>query len=95
MLFTSDDRLKLLSHILDTKYFGDYSKGIETIKEYRKEVIRKRNILGHAVLVPNGKPSAVIKDDGKTVDIAEMRELRKLILKLRSDFRDLLSAMKA
>ena len=95
MLFTSNDRLILLNRILKTNYKSDYPQGIETIKKYQDEVIHQRNLLGHAVLVPNGKPSAVIKDDGKTVDIAEMRELRKLILKLRSDFRDLLIAMKA
>ena len=64
-----------------------------TVKSYREGVVGNRNILGHAVLVPQGKPDSVVDDNGKVVDIAQMRELRKLILGLRADFRILLDAM--
>lgn len=94
MLFTSDDRLRMLAKILGMEEFAAYSGSVTTIKAYREGVVHDRNTLGHAVLVPQGKPSAVVDDAGKTVDIAQMRELRKLILSLRADFRALLDAMR-
>jgi len=95
MLFTSDDRLRMLSSILGMDEFAVYSAGVTTVKSYREGVVRDRNTLGHAVLVPQGKPSTVVDDTGQVVDIAQMRELRKLILSLRADFRALLDAMQA
>lgn len=93
MLFTSDHRLRMLASILDKEEFKAYSVGVATVKSYREGVVGNRNILGHAVLVPQGKPDSVVDDNGKVVDIAQMRELRKLILGLRADFRILLDAM--
>lgn len=93
MLFTSDQRLRMLSNILHMEEFEDYSTSVTTIQRYREGVVGERNILGHAVLVPHGKPSTVIDGDGKVVDLEEMRKLRKLILDLRTDFRNLLDAM--
>lgn len=93
MLFTSDHRLRFLAEILSMDEFKAYEDGMTTVKAYRESVVGERNNLGHAVLVPQGKPSAVVDDTGKVVDIAQMRELRKLILNLRSDFRALLDAM--
>lgn len=95
MLFTSDDRLRMLASILGMEEFAAYSASVTTIQSYRDGVVHDRNTLGHAVLVPQGKPSTVIDDTGKAVDIAQMRELRKLILSLRADFRVLLDAMQA
>lgn|GEM_PF-2480452 len=93
MLFTSDHRLRLLANILGMNEFAAYSSGVTTVELYRKGVLGDRNTLGHAVLVPQGKPSSVVDDAGKVVDIDQMRELRKLILGLRVDFRALLDAM--
>lgn len=93
MLFTSDDRLRLLANTLDMSEFAAYSASVATVESYRDGVVHDRNTLGHAVLVPQGKPSSVVDDTGKVVDIAQMRELRKLILSLRADFRALLEAM--
>jgi hypothetical protein len=93
MLFTSDHRLRLLANILAMSEFEAYSTGVTTIKLYREGVVRDRNTLGHAVLVPQGKPSSVVDDTGNVVDIDQMRKLRKLILGLRADFRALLDAM--
>jgi hypothetical protein len=94
MLFTSDDRLRMLGNILERAEYTSYSAGVATVNSYREGVVRERNTLGHAVLVPQGKPSSVIDDVGNTVDIEKMRELRKLILNLRADFRSLLDAMR-
>lgn len=93
MLFTSDHRLRMLASTLGMADFAAYESGIATVKSYREGVVQDRNTLGHAVLVPQGKPSTVIDDAGKTVDIEQMRALRKLILGLRTDFRALLDAM--
>lgn len=93
MLFTSDHRLRMLASILSMNEFTAYATGVATVKSYREGVVGNRNTLGHAVLVPQGKPSSVVDDAGKVVDIAQMRELRKLILGLRADFRALLDTM--
>lgn len=95
MLFTSDDRLRMLASILGMGEFLAYSASVTTVTSYRDGVVQGRNNLGHAVLVPQGKPSSVVDEAGKVVDIAEMRDLRKLILSLRADFRALLDAMQA
>lgn len=95
MIFTSDDRLRMLSSILGMDEFAEYSAGVTIVESYRDGVVRNRNTLGHVVLVPQGKPSSVVDDAGKVVDITQMRELRKLILSLRADFRNLLDAMQA
>jgi enamine deaminase RidA (YjgF/YER057c/UK114 family) len=95
MLFTADDRLRMLANILYMEAFAAHSDRVTTIESYRDGVVHDRNTLGHAVLVPEGKPSSVVDDTGKVVDIAQMRELRKLILSLRADFRALLDAMQA
>lgn len=93
MLFTSDHRLRLLASILRMTEFAEYSAGVKTVVSYRDGVVHNRNTLGHAILVPQGKPNKVVDDSGQVVDINQMRELRKLILNLRADFRDLLDAM--
>jgi len=73
--------------------FEAHATGIATVKAYREGVVRERNTLGHVVMVPQGKPNSVIDDAGKVVDMVQMRELRKLILNLRADFRALLDSM--
>lgn len=93
MLFTSDHRLRLLASILGKEAFAEHLDKVPVIQSYRESVVTKRNNLGHAVLVPHGKPNSVVDENGKTVDIDEMRELRKLILGLRADFRALMDAM--
>jgi hypothetical protein len=93
MLFTSDHRLRMLAHILGMESFAEHSFGVATVNSYREGVVGSRNTLGHAVLVPNGKPSTVVDDAGQVVDLDKMRELRKLILDLRTDFRALLEGL--
>lgn len=95
MLFTSDDRLQLLEKILGMPAFEAHSVSVTTVASYRDGVVQGRNMLGHAILVPQGRPDRVTDDTGKEVDINQMRDLRKLILSLRADFRVLLDAMQA
>lgn len=93
MLFTSDHRLRLLASVLGMDEFAAHSARAATVKSYRDGVVGNRNNLGHIVLVPQGKPSSVVDEAGAIVNIVQMRELRKLILSLRADFRALLDAM--
>lgn len=93
MLFTSDHRLRMLASVLGMAEFAAFSGSVATVASYREGVVHDRNTLGHAVLVPQGKPDSVIDDSGKAISIDAMRELRKLILNLRADFRALLDDM--
>lgn len=95
MIFTSDDRLRMLAQILGMAEFAAHAAGVAAIESYRGGVVGERNTLGHVVLVPEGKPDSVVDAAGKVVDINQMRELRKLILRLRAEFRALLDAMQA
>lgn len=94
MLFTSDDRLRMLAAILEMEAFGAHAGARDTIKSYREDVVPDRNVLGHMVLAPEGKPQAVETTEGKQVSLEEMRNLRRLILGLREDFRALADALK-
>lgn len=95
MLLTSDDRLRMLATILDMQPFGPHAGAKITIKSYRNGVVPVRNKLGHLVLTPEGKPHVVGTTEGNPVSLDEMRNLRKLILGLREDFRALADALKA
>ena len=95
MLFTSDDRLRMLATILEMEAFGTHAAATVSIKSYRENVVPVRNLLGHMVLAPEGKRQAVETTEGKQVSLDEMRNLRKLILGLREDFRALADALKA
>lgn len=95
MLFTSDDRLRMLASILEMEAFEAHAGAKATIKLYREEVVPERNVLGHMILAPEGKPQAIETVEGKQVSLDEMRTLRKLILGLREDFRALAVALKA
>jgi hypothetical protein len=94
MILTANDRLRILSGALKTKTFEAHKAYRESVVKYQQDTVPKRNELGHMVLVPEGKPSGVVAEGGKTVTIDEMRELRKLILGLRMDFKSLLSALR-
>lgn len=95
MLFTSDDRLRMLAAILEMDAFVPHASARDTIEAYRTGVVQKRNTLGHMVLAPEGKPQAVETTEGNFVSLDEMRNLRKLILSLREDFRALSDALTA
>ena len=95
MILTANDRLRILGGLLKGNAFAAH-KGYRTaIVAYQQQVVPDRNRLGHMVLVPDGKPQTVIDHQGKPVTIEETRELRRLILGLRSEFRGLLDALNA
>ena len=93
MIFGANDRLRILRRLLE----GDaiHAQSVETIKSYMSNVVPERNVLGHMVLAPEGKPQAVVSSEGKQINLDDMRTLRKTILSLREDFRALVDALKA
>ena len=93
MIFGANDRLRMLSRLLEAH--ETHAEAVHTVKSYMNNVLPDRNVLGHMVLAPEGKPQAVVTAEGKQVSLEEMRDLRKLILGLREDFRGLAEALKA
>jgi hypothetical protein len=93
-IFTSNDRLRILRTMLAVERFKEHGEARPAILTYLKEVVPHRTELAHVVLVPDGKPEAVMDTAGKVVKVDEMRELRRSILGLRDDFRELLAALK-
>lgn len=93
MIFGANDRLRMLRRLLE----GDANHGpsVETIKSYMDNVVPERNVLGHMLLAPEGKPQAVVNSEGTQINLGDMRTLRKTILGLREDFRTLVDALKA
>jgi hypothetical protein len=95
LIFTAMDRLRILSHLLKDEMFKDHAAARTAVNTYRDKVVPGRNDFGHLVLVPEGKPQAISNLEGKQIGLTEARELRKLILDLRDDFRSLHLALQA
>lgn len=93
MIFGANDRLRMLRRLLEGD--ANHAASAETIKSYMDNVVPERNVLGHMLLAPAGKPQAVVNSEGKQINLADMRTLRKTILSLREDFRSLFDALKA
>lgn len=92
-LFTANDRLRVLNAVLEDAKYNEHDTLRTGLGNYIKNIVPKRNDLGHLVLVPAGKPSEFVDQDGKIVTLDEMRELRKFLLGFRSDFRKLRDAL--
>lgn len=94
-IFTANDGLRILSNALNSEPFkerhGAYRAAVVT---YMEEVVPERNVLGHQVLNPAGKPVAVVGQDGRQIGVEEMRELRRRLLDLRKEFRGLHAALR-
>jgi hypothetical protein len=93
MVFTANDRLRILKRVLEKKTFEAHEGGRAAVATYIQTVVPERNIMGHLVLVPEGKPQAVIGNKGTPMTLDQTRELRRAILGLRGDFRTLLAAL--
>ena len=89
MLFTANDRLRVLSRVLELKQFEAHHDRRASVVTYINDVVPKRNRLGHKVLTPEGKATGIAIGLGEVMSIDEMRDLRKLILNLRGEFRGL------
>jgi hypothetical protein len=95
MILTANDRLRMLAGALKAAIFAAHKEYRPHIVAYQQKVVPDRNILGHVVLVPKGKPTSVTDSKGTPMSVEETRELRRLILELRLQFRSLLSALQA
>jgi hypothetical protein len=93
LIFTANDRLRILSRYLKRDSFDAHAGYRPALIKYMEKVVPGRNDLGHLVLVPVGKPQAVVDIEGKQISLEDTRKLRQLILELRGDFRKLLLAL--
>lgn len=94
VIFSAQDRLVFLAQALAKDTFEMHAESRDSVIRYKDTVVPKRNRLGHLVLYADGKPKAVAGADGRRVNIDEMRELRRSILKLRQEFRALRDALR-
>ncbi|MCY4641515.1 MAG: hypothetical protein OXC41_02280 [Gammaproteobacteria bacterium] len=83
-IFTSNDRLRILVRMLRSDTFKEYAGYEDAVVRYQQQIIPKRNVLGHQVIGLEGP---------QNIGIDEMRELRRSLLELRSQFRDMHSAV--
>lgn len=93
MMLTSNDRLRVLARALEGETLEPHKKFRPSVVDYQQKVLPKRNVLGHVVLVPDGKMLTLTDSKGTVISLDETRELRRLILALRGDFRNLLLAL--
>lgn len=93
-LISAYDRLRLLSHALTDTRLQKHKGFVASVKKYLKEIVPHRNILGHQILRPDGKPMAVQDNKGREISVEETRALRRALLALRKDFRKLLDALR-
>lgn len=92
-IFTANDRLRMLSRVLAGESMKAHHHYRTSVEEYLEEVVPGRNILGHQVLNPQGKPVAVVNNKGQQISLDETRSLRRRLLELRAQFRALLQAL--
>ena len=92
MLFRS--RLRILARLLKDDAFRDHATFRASVTKYLSEVLPSRNDLGHIVLEAEGRPSGA-GASAKVVSLEQMREFRRLVLRLRDDFSGLLDSLRA
>jgi hypothetical protein len=94
MIFTANDRLRMLTRMLEHDVFKAHQRYKPSVDAYRENVVPDRNILSHQVLVPEGRPKMVVDNRGREISLEETRDLRRRLLDLRGDFRRLLQALR-
>jgi hypothetical protein len=94
LTFTANDGLRVLTRILEHDSLEVHAGHSAHIKLYIEKVVPKRNILGHKVLSPEGKPG-IAGMPGETISLDDLRALRRLLLELRQNFRDLHGALES
>ena len=95
LVFTAYDRLRILAGALKTKSLEPHKVYRKSVVAYQQEVVPKRNVLGHVARVRQGEAYALADSKGNVFSLDETRKLRRLILSLRADFRNLLAALQA
>lgn len=94
IIFTANDRLRILSRALKVERFKALGDARPSVIKYLEDVVPERNILGHQVLAPEGRPNAIADSKGNQVSLEQVRELRRSILSVRVDFRSLLDRLR-
>ena len=94
MLFSAHDRLIVLSEALESPHFKAHSGSRDAVIQYINEVVPKRNKLGHQLLFPEGKTKIFKVTKGEAMSAKAVRELRRMILSLRGEFRKLFDAVR-
>lgn len=92
MIFGANDKLRMLVRLLKKNETTEATA--EKVRLYMEEIVPERNTLGHMVLAPEGKPQAVANNEGKQINLEDMRILRKAILISREDFRALAETLR-
>ncbi len=93
LLLTANDRLRILAGALKTKTLEAHKEYRKSVVSYQQEVIPKRNVLGHVVRVRQGEAYVLRDSKGNVFSLEAARDLRRTILSLRTDFRNLLIAL--
>jgi len=87
MLFTANDRLRMLSSAL--RQHGNGKDYRNSVTAYMEKVVPKRNSLGHQVLNPISRQLDHLDRESTPISVEEMRQLRCALLELRGQFRQL------
>ena len=93
LVFTAYDRLRILAGALNTKTLETHKAYRKSVTSYQQEVVPKRNVLGHVARVLQGETYVLADAKGNVISLNDTRKLRRLILALRADFRNLRSAL--
>lgn len=93
--FSANDGLRILSRVLASNEFENQNGFVGPLKQYMTKVVPKRNILGHKVLSPEGKPIGLAGESvAEVISFEEMKDLRKILLELRSSFREMFDSLR-
>lgn len=95
LVFTANDRLRILAGALKKKSFEQHKAYRKSVTSYQQEVVPKRNVLGHVARILQGETYVLVDSKGNVFTLEETRDLRRLILGLRADFRGLRDALQA
>jgi CheY-like chemotaxis protein len=90
-VYTSNDRLRLLSHAIDIS--GLHKDKSDAMKIYMKNTIPKRNDLAHVRVEVNGFSRKLIDRSGKEFTNKKMKELRLELLNYQELFEALLQEL--
>ena len=82
-LFTSNHRLRILTRLLKISGIEEHKSVRAEVADYMQNVVPRRNDLGHALLVPDGKPQEMVTAVGGRISLEETRDLRRRILAFR------------
>jgi hypothetical protein len=93
LVFTAYDRLRILAGALNTKTLEPHRAYRKSVTSYQQDVVPKRNVLGHVARVLQGETYVLADAKGNVISLDDTRKLRRLILGLRADFRNLRAAL--